>query len=212
MSKVLQYPSIPERNTIDQLCLGLPFFIRAALGLGIYWLLAWCSSSLLKYWMVLFKPSSSGTCKHTNYILIIWLFQLWIMIGSTTNETVVKNYMHTMGVSEILKFWGPITAIYSVLRNHSGHYRVHAFNPTVHCNSKRIPLMHCKGHADSIADIFLCLFWIWRCCILQKNRTPLPSIRFVINGDNPEFFVCTRSLTTAGMIWSHHQRVCMWLH
>jgi len=36
--------------------------------------------------------------------------------------------------------------------------------------------------------------------LLQKNRTPLPSIRFVNNGDNPEFFVCTRSLTTAGMI------------
>lgn len=32
----LQYPSIPEINTIHQLCLGLPFFIRAALGLGIY--------------------------------------------------------------------------------------------------------------------------------------------------------------------------------
>ena len=44
-----------------QLCLGRPFFIRAALGLGMYWLLAWCSSSLLKYWMVLFNPSSNGT-------------------------------------------------------------------------------------------------------------------------------------------------------
>lgn len=47
-----------------QLCLGRPFFMRAALGLGMYWLLAWCSSSLLKYWMVLFKPSSRGTCQH----------------------------------------------------------------------------------------------------------------------------------------------------
>jgi len=47
-----------------QLCRGLPFFMRAALGLGMYWLLAWCSSSLLKYWMVLFKPSSRGTCPH----------------------------------------------------------------------------------------------------------------------------------------------------
>lgn len=51
-----------------QLCLGLPFFMRAALGLGMYWLLAWCSSSLLKYWIVLFRPSSSGTWCNTNVI------------------------------------------------------------------------------------------------------------------------------------------------
>lgn len=47
-----------------QLCRRRPFFIRAALGLGMYWLLAWCSSSRLKYWIVLFKPSSRGTCQH----------------------------------------------------------------------------------------------------------------------------------------------------
>lgn len=50
-----------------QLCLGRPFFMRAALGLGMYWLLAWCSSSRLKYWMVLFKPSSRGTCRRTTW-------------------------------------------------------------------------------------------------------------------------------------------------
>lgn len=43
--------------------------MRAALGLGMYWLLAWCSSSLLKYWIVLFKPSSSGTCRHKTKIV-----------------------------------------------------------------------------------------------------------------------------------------------
>lgn len=31
---------IPERKSVLQMCLGLPFFMRAALGLGIYWLLA----------------------------------------------------------------------------------------------------------------------------------------------------------------------------
>lgn len=55
-----------RREQEPHLCRGRPFFMRAALGLGMYWLLAWCSSSLLKYWMVLFKPSSSGTCQHKN--------------------------------------------------------------------------------------------------------------------------------------------------
>lgn len=59
------------REQEPQLCRGRTFFMRAALGFGMYWLLAWCSSSRLKYWMVLFNPSSSGTCRHTNMHLKI---------------------------------------------------------------------------------------------------------------------------------------------